>query len=318
VRHLPFCFLAALISCSAASTVGYVRKSVVVSAIAVGALVVIGGAAFFGIRALTAQSGPECHVPGGTAGLDLDAVQLQHASTISAVGLQRGLPERARIIALATAYQESSMRNLDHGDRDSVGLFQQRPSQGWGTAAQIMDPVYAAGKFYDALDQVDGWQKMSVTDAAQAVQYSGFPDAYAKWEDEATILADELGGSVDPSGSCRSGAQPVTAEQPDRAAVPGAESASPELAAALGALEAELGGVRVLSVSDDGKSATLTVSVPELSAENGARAAAAWAVAHATSMGITAVSTDRRTWSDHEWRDDGSGRPAGQVFISVG
>jgi hypothetical protein len=305
-----------------ASTVGRVRRSVVVSAVVVGALVVVGGAAFFGIRALTADSGPECHIPdtrvAGAAGVDLDAVQYQHASTINAVGLERGLPEQARVIALATGLQESSLRNLDHGDRDSLGLFQQRPSQGWGEPAQIMDPVYAAGKFYDALVQVPDWQDLPLTEAAQAVQYSGFPDAYAKWADEATILAGDLGGERDPQGSCRAGAQPVTAAAPDRSPVAGADAASAELGGALAALQAELGGVKVVSVSDDGRTAIIAPTVDGLDKAAAARAAAAWAVAHATSMGITVVSADGRTWSDHEWRDDAGTPPAGQLSISVG
>ena len=132
--------------------------------------------------------------------VELTVVQLQHASTINAVGLSRGISEQGRIIAVATAYQESSLRNRPDGDRDSVGLFQQRPSQGWGTAEQIIDPVYASGKFYDALLEVPDWQDMSLTDAAQAVQYSGFPDAYAKWEPQATTLVTGLSGGdvVDP------------------------------------------------------------------------------------------------------------------------
>ena len=294
----------------------------VISAAVVGALVVVGGAAFLGIRALTANTGPECHVPDSrtaeAAGVDLDAVQYQHASTINAVGLERGLPERARIVALATGLQESSLRNLDHGDRDSLGLFQQRPSQGWGEPGQIMDPVYAAGKFYDVLVRVTDWQKLSVTEAAQAVQYSGFPDAYAKWEDEATVLAGDLGGEQDPQGSCRAGAQPVTSEAPDRSPVTGADGASAELSTVLAALQAELGGVKVISVSDDARTAILAPAVDGLSPGAAARAAAAWAVAHATSMGITAASAEGRTWSDHDWRDDPTAPTAGQVTITVG
>ena len=82
--------------------------------------------------------------------------------------------------ALAAAFQESGLHNLSHGDRDSLGLFQQRPSQGWGTPSQIMDPGYAAGAFYHRLAQVTGWQTTSVTDAAQQVQRSAAPDAYAQ------------------------------------------------------------------------------------------------------------------------------------------
>jgi len=90
--------------------------------------------------------------------------------------------------ALATAMQESRLRNLGYGDRDSLGLFQQRPSQGWGSAQQIRDPVYASQQFYQHLLKVNGWQQMTVTQAAQAVQHSGLPDAYAQWENLATAL----------------------------------------------------------------------------------------------------------------------------------
>jgi cell wall-associated NlpC family hydrolase len=92
--------------------------------------------------------------------------------------------------------QESSLTNLDHGDRDSLGLFQQRPSQGWGTPAQIMNPTYAATQFYRHLLAVPGWQQMSVNDAAQAVQRSGTPTAYAQHEQAARdVLAAVQGAS---------------------------------------------------------------------------------------------------------------------------
>jgi hypothetical protein len=91
----------------------------------------------------------ECTLP--VTGVRLTGEQVGNARTIAQVGYERGLPERAVVIALATAMQESRLRNLDYGDRDSLGLFQQRPSQGWGTPAQVQDPVYAAGKFYDGL-----------------------------------------------------------------------------------------------------------------------------------------------------------------------
>jgi len=113
--------------------------------------------------------------------LTLTQEQLTNARTIAGVAQERGLPERAVVIALATAQQESRLRNLDYGDRDSLGLFQQRPSQGWGSEAQVQDPVYAAGKFYDGLVQVPGWESLRVTDAAQSVQISGFPEAYEQW-----------------------------------------------------------------------------------------------------------------------------------------
>ena len=103
--------------------------------------------------------------------------------------MRRALPQRAVIVALATALQESKLRNLNYGDSDSLGLFQQRPSQGWGTPTQIMTPTYAAGKFYDALLKVPNWQAIPLTQAADAVQHSAFPDAYRDWEPRATALA---------------------------------------------------------------------------------------------------------------------------------
>ena len=108
-----------------------------------------------------------------------------NAATITAVGTGRGMPERAVTIALATALQESGLRNIDHGDLDSLGLFQQRPSQGWGTAEQILDPDYAAGEFYKHLAKVHDYPRLPLTVAAQRVQRSGFPQAYAKHEPDA-------------------------------------------------------------------------------------------------------------------------------------
>lgn len=103
---------------------------------------------------------------------------------------------RGWVIAVATAMQESTLRNLPGGDRDSAGLFQQRSSQGWGTRAQLQEPRYAAGKFYTALLAVDGWQAMALADAAQAVQRSAYPGAYAKWEDDAIALIRILTGGT--------------------------------------------------------------------------------------------------------------------------
>jgi cell wall-associated NlpC family hydrolase len=129
-------------------------------------------------------------------GVDLDAVQLANARIIYAVGAELGLPEPAEIIAIATALQESGLRDLPYGTSDSVGLFQQRPSQGWGTVAQIMDPVTSARSFYLALTRVTGWQTMSVAGAAQAVQRSAFPGAYTQWQPIATRLAASYAGGM--------------------------------------------------------------------------------------------------------------------------
>ena len=125
--------------------------------------------------------------------------QIDNARLIIGVGRGADFDDRAIRIALMTALQESSLRNLDSGDRDSVGLFQQRPSQGWGEPHQLTDPVYAAKAFYGVnpevdnpgLSQIEGWDSMSPTEAAQSVQRSALPDAYEQWEN----LADDLLGS---------------------------------------------------------------------------------------------------------------------------
>ncbi|WP_117214853.1 hypothetical protein [Allorhizocola rhizosphaerae] len=148
-------------------------------------------------------------VPSGTCRVDdvrLDAEQMSNAATIAAVGLRRKAGERAITVALAAALQESKLRNLEHqgrrNDHDSIGLFQQRPSQGWGTAEQILDQRYAAERFYKALTKVKGWERMRVTDAAQAVQRSAYPEAYQKWADDAQILAAAFAGKTPGALSC--------------------------------------------------------------------------------------------------------------------
>jgi LysM repeat protein len=128
----------------------------------------------------------------------------RNARVIVQVGRSAGVSDYGLVIALATAAQESTLRNLDWGDRDSIGLFQQRPSQGWGQPAQLNDPVYASRAFFGGavnpnpgatrgLLDIAGWKSMTVTQAAQAVQYSAYPDAYAKWEASAWAWLDEIG-----------------------------------------------------------------------------------------------------------------------------
>lgn len=125
--------------------------------------------------------------------------QIDNARLIIGIGRGGDFDDRAIRIALMTALQESSLRNLDAGDRDSIGLFQQRPSQGWGEPTKLNDPVYATKSFYGinpeiknpGLEQIDGWHTMSPTEAAQAVQRSALPNAYEQWES----LADDLIGT---------------------------------------------------------------------------------------------------------------------------
>jgi cell wall-associated NlpC family hydrolase len=128
--------------------------------------------------------------------LTLPSEQIPHARTIITTGISLQVPERGRVVALATAMQESRLRNLRYGDRDSLGLFQQRPSQGWGTAEQILDPVHASTSFYRALLDTPGWQSMTITQAAQAVQRSAYPDAYAQWEPLARALQQAIADTL--------------------------------------------------------------------------------------------------------------------------
>lgn len=142
---------------------------------------------------------------GYTATVTLE--QAHNAAIISAVGLDRGLPARAVTIALATAFQESGIRNLDYGHADSIGLFQQRPSKGWGTVKQIMDPYYSSGKFFSELVRVKNWRTDDINDVAQKVQRSAYPDAYRKHVNKARALAAALTG-IEPAGlSCKVGAR---------------------------------------------------------------------------------------------------------------
>ena len=223
-----------------------------------------------------------CTVAG--TGLTLTAEQAASAATIAAVGRFRGLPERAVVIALATAQQESGMRNLDYGDRDSLGLFQQRPSQGWGSAEQVRDPVYSAGTFYDGLVQVRNWESLRLTDAAQRVQRSGFPEAYQKHEPLAQQLAATFGATEPGRLTCR---YDVPA--------PGARL-SAQTTAAAAVVEAELGVVT-----------TERFGAVEL-AEGAGWPEATWAVAHAERLGLRSVSH-----AGSQWTPDGGWAPSDAV-----
>src|SRR4029453_9794860 len=132
----------------------------------------------------------------------LDLEQAHYASIVVGMSVKRGLPPRAASIAMATAYQETGIRNLDYGDLDSVGLFQQRPSQGWGSRKQLLDPYYATDKFYDALVEIDGWEKADITTVAQKIQNSSYPDAYRDHEADARMLASALTGRSAAGFTC--------------------------------------------------------------------------------------------------------------------
>ena len=205
--------------------------------------------------------------------LTLSSEQASSAATIAAVGRARGLPERAVVVALATAQQESTMRNLDYGDRDSLGLFQQRPSQGWGTPEQVRDPVYAAGKFYDGLVEVRNWQSLRVTDAAQRVQRSGFPEAYQQH----STLAEQLTAAF-------------TAGEPGRL------TCSYEPQAPSGRLSQRVTSVAAVVERELGATSTERFGAVEVDPASG-WPAVTWAVAQAERLGLRSVSFAGSEWT---------------------
>lgn len=224
---------------------------------------------------------------GGTVTLTLE--QARNATIITSVALRRGLPARAVTIALATAYQESGIRNLDYGHADSVGLFQQRPSKGWGSVKQIMDPYYSAGKFYDALVRVRNWRTGDVNDVAQAVQRSAHPDAYRKHVSKARVLSSVLTGATPGGFSCKVGS-------PGKADADGLNGL---LAKAFsGRVETKVTGGSV---------------VVQASSEGIAWAAANMTVAHIGKYGVSRVSVGASDWVHDtrtlaSWTGIGGGR----------
>jgi len=209
-----------------------------------------------------------CRIPSIVAGdtYSITPVQAQDAAIIAAVALRKGMADHAVTVALATSLQETQLRNLPYGDLDSLGLFQQRPSEGWGTRAQIMDPNYAASRFYDRLAQVSGWQAMAVTQAAQLVQRSATPDAYAAWETEARSLARALTGEIPTGVSCQ---------------LDGFGGLTPASTALEQAATTQMGAQ--------------LIGVP-VSMKLGWQVAS-WAVAHAYRYHLTSVAFDGRRWT---------------------
>jgi hypothetical protein len=186
-------------------SVSVVQRSLA-AALVLAVLVVAGaGVVAFVVLREARPTGLPCTatVDGRSYGLDRD--QVANAQTIRQTATGLGLPDHAVTVALAAAFQESALHNVAHGDRDSVGLFQQRPSQGWGTPAQLLDPSYASAAFLRALSRVPGWAAMPVATAAQSVQHSATPAAYATWEAEARALARAVTGEVPGALTCRTG-----------------------------------------------------------------------------------------------------------------
>ncbi len=196
--------------------------------------------------------------------------QSANASTISIIAVQRGLPPRAASIGIATAIQESKLQNINYGDADSLGLFQQRPSQGWGSQEQILDSVYATNAFYDVLIEVEGWQDGEITEVAQSVQRSAYPDAYGDHEWEGRVLASALTGQTPAAIGC----------DLDPADTVGDATA----------LTAEISG---LGFEATASGQDITVTSPD---EQTAWAIGSWAVAHAEQRDVNSVQVSDQVW----------------------
>jgi hypothetical protein len=252
-----------------------------IAAIVVPLGLVVGGVAYGVSRHSTHEDKTlgECRTRVAGLTVVLTDEQARNATLIAAIAIRRGMPAHAATIGIATALQESKLYNLRGGDRDSLGLFQQRHSQGWGTRRQILDPVYAINAFYDALEKVPGWETLAVTKAAQEVQRSGFPEAYATYEADARALASALTGFSPMAFQCHLPAPSGTPVSVARRAT----DLRAALAPAFGSL-----GVGVATGGD------LQVAVP-----SGARgwALASYVVAHATQLGISTVTYAGRAWS---------------------
>jgi len=260
-------------------------------------VLMVGGVGYFAYTTFRANFGePSCRATALGRSVTFSPEQTANAATITAIALKRGLPARAATIANATAIVESKLRNIRFGDRDSLGLFQQRPSQGWGTKAQILDPVHATNKFYDALIKVDGYQSMAITQVAQKVQHSGFPQAYADHEEEGRILASTLTGHSPGGVGCRLDAAKVSTP---------AASIAAQLTAQLG-VRATVEGDGVRATGRDAQVAW---------------AAGSWAVAHAEADGITSVKVGNRAWtrarSEKAWSWHAATKPIAPTSVMI-
>ncbi len=252
-------------------------------------MVLVVALAIWGIDRLVSGGGgpaaiaPQCTVATAAGQFAMTPGQAANAVTIAVIGHRLGLPDHAVTIALAAALQESRLVNLASGDRDSVGLFQQRPSEGWGAPSQLHDPVYATTAFYNALTKLPSWESLAVTEAAQAVQHSAAPDAYAAQETEARSLAIALTGEAPAGLVCHF-----------------TPAATPVKATWSEALADEAGSVRPGA---------------QVSAATG-WVLAGWLVAHAQAFGFTTVSFSGRTWTPTSGAWGPGGAPDGTVHVT--
>lgn len=224
-----------------------------------------------------------------------------NAALISAIAVDRDLPPRAASIALATAYQESQLINIDYGDRDSLGLFQQRPSQGWGSEEEIMDPIYSTNTFYDALITIEGYESGDINDVAQAVQRSGFPEAYRDHETEGRLYASALTGMSGANLVCRLGAV-GSASSPETVRME-LERQFPRLTGA-GRLTTQLAAAHDSAPQLPADAGATALVIDPHGEESLGWAVANWAVARAAEDGVVQVSYRGRVWDRAARGDD--------------
>jgi hypothetical protein len=231
---------------------------------------------------------PGCQAGTGNTAIPLATGQAGIAATIAGIAVRHRLPPRALTIALAAALQESELENLDYGDRDSVGVFQQRPSQGWGTTAELEDPVYATTKFFAALVKVPGYATMRVDKAAQDVQHSADGYAYQQWVGIATLLAGYFTGTSPAGVSC-------WYTPAGRADLAGALKQLTQTFGPAGQ-DAVLAGMTTRVTTDRSAKKKRTTAVVHVQ-RGGAWTVAGWLVAHAQQYGISQIRYAGYVWN---------------------
>jgi hypothetical protein len=252
---------------------------------------------------------PGCEAGTGTQAVALDTEQASIAATIAGIADRDGLSAQAVTIAYATAMQESKMHNLDYGDLDSVGVFQQRPSQGWGTTAELEDPVYATTKFFEALVRVPNYRKLQVYQAAQDVQRSADGTAYQQYAPMAADMAASFTESPRAVWCWYSTPLPAAGQATRLSA------AGRELARTFGGKGRDSVGVRVTTIRSGSSSAKSAVAVVQVK-QKAAWAVASWLVTHADSYGISDVR-----YAGYQWQAAAGGkgwqRDSGSVRGSI-
>lgn len=244
---------------------------------------------------------PGCRLSTADDTYSLEPEQTANAATVGGVAFSRELPRPAVVVAYATVWQESTFYNIGFGDRDSLGLFQQRPSQEWGEPEQIMDPVYASQAFYDELRTVEAWEELPVFEAAQRVQRSADGYAYDQHESISETMASVFTGAEGAAATCWFDEETLERISEGEADVAAAES---EMARVFGTDPA------VLPLEEEPRTGDLGWAM------------ALWAVAHADQYGLSSVTYDGLRWTAStgegdaaDWTVPAAPAPAGRVVL---